>query len=97
MAKDAKLTWHKGKYPHKYTVTVDKQDGSKPKNVSFGNVDYEQYKDSSPLKLYKNKDHGDPKRRDAYRKRHAGIIKKDGTRAIDKKYSPAWFSYHYLW
>jgi hypothetical protein len=41
--------------------------------------------------------HHDKQRRSNYRKRHAGIILKDGTRAIDKKWSPAWFSYHFTW
>ena len=36
-------------------------------------------------------------KRDAYRARHSKILLKDGTRAIDSKYSPAWFSYHLLW
>ena len=37
------------------------------------------------------------KQRDVYRARHAGILKKDGTRAIDDKKSPAFWSYHFLW
>ncbi len=41
--------------------------------------------------------HHDKKRRLSYRKRHAGILLKDGTRAIDKKWSPAWLSYHVTW
>jgi DNA polymerase elongation subunit (family B) len=36
-------------------------------------------------------------KRTAYRARHSRIILKDGTRAIDKKYSPAYLSYHLLW
>lgn len=37
------------------------------------------------------------KQRDAYRARHKGILKKDGTRAIDDKNSAAFWSYHLLW
>ena len=35
--------------------------------------------------------------RDNYRKRHSKILLKDGTRAIDKPYSPAYLSYYLLW
>lgn len=37
------------------------------------------------------------KKRLAYIARHSKIILKNGKRAIDKVYSPAWFSYHILW
>jgi hypothetical protein len=36
-------------------------------------------------------------KRDNYRKRHAAILLKDGSRAIDKPYSPAMLSYFILW
>ncbi len=36
-------------------------------------------------------------RRKNYRTRHAGVLLKDGTRAIDKKWSPAWLSYYVTW
>ena len=39
----------------------------------------------------------DEKKREAYRARHSKIFLKDGTRAIDNKYSPAWFSWKVLW
>jgi hypothetical protein len=71
------------------------------KNVHFGARGYQHYKDQVPKKLgggkWSNKDHLDPKRRKNYRARHAGVINKDGKRAIDVKYSPAWFSYYFLW
>jgi hypothetical protein len=41
--------------------------------------------------------HHDKKRRSNYRKRHAGVLRKDGSRAIDKKWSPAWLSYYVTW
>lgn len=41
--------------------------------------------------------HKDLERRENYRKRHSKILLKDGTRAIDKKFSPAWLSYNVLW
>ena len=41
--------------------------------------------------------HHSKKRRSNYRKRHAGIKRKDGSRAIDKKWSPSWLSYNITW
>lgn len=35
--------------------------------------------------------------RNNYRARHSKILLKDGTRAIDKKYSPAFLSFYLLW
>lgn len=36
-------------------------------------------------------------KRDAFKARHSKVLLKDGSRAIDLKYSPAWFSYYVLW
>lgn len=41
--------------------------------------------------------HHSLKRRKNYRSRHAGILRKDGSRAIDKVWSPAWLSYYVTW
>jgi len=41
--------------------------------------------------------HGDEKKRAAYRARAEGQRLGDGTRAIDRVFSPAWLSYHLLW
>lgn len=42
-------------------------------------------------------DHNDKERRKNFRARMSGIKLKDGTRAIDKKPSPAYLSYYILW
>lgn len=65
---------------HKTTKTL--------KRVPFGDIRYEQYKDKA-LGLYASKDHGDLKRRKAYRTRHAGEDK--------DKYSSGYFAWKYLW
>ncbi len=57
--------WSKGKWPKKYEVTVN------GKRISFGDQRYEQYKDSSPLKLYADKNHNDNERQANYIRRHA--------------------------
>jgi hypothetical protein len=84
----------------KYTAVIP-QRGGKTRRVSFGHRDYQHYKDQVPKRMgggrWAKKDHGDKKRRTNYRKRHAGMKCKDGTACIKKRYSPAWFSYYYLW
>jgi hypothetical protein len=84
------LDWMRGTGNKKYKVTIYFKNGTK-KTIQFGDKRYQQYKDSTPLKLYKTKDHKDKSRRENYRKRH-------GARGYQKKkYSPAWFSWNYLW
>lgn len=84
--------------PGRFKYTAIMKDG---KRVNFGHRDYQQFKDSVPKSmgggLWSNKDHSDPKRRDNYRRRHAGVSTKNGIPAYKVKYSPSWFSYHYLW
>jgi len=41
--------------------------------------------------------HHSKKRRASFRKRMSGIRKKNGSRAIDKRWSPAWASYYVTW
>lgn len=88
--------FERGKYPHKYVAIM--KDGSK---VKFGHQDYEQYKDSVPVNLggglWSHKNHHDADRRKNYRTRHSGVRTKSGQSATVIKYSPSWFSYHYLW
>jgi hypothetical protein len=84
--------------PRNYKYTAIFYDG---RRVNFGHKDYQQYKDSVPKKmgggLYSYKNHNDEKRRKNYRSRHSGIKLKNGKPAYQVKYSPAWFSYYYLW
>lgn len=68
----------------------------KGKLIHFGSNTHEQYKDSTPLKLYSHLDHGDKERRANYRARHEKVMK-DGKPAYLDKESPAYYSYHYLW
>ena len=62
----------------KYVATLP--DG---KNVHFGDSRAQQFRDDTSLKAFKHKDHGDPKRREAYYSRH-------GKEA--PKHSAKWFS-----
>jgi hypothetical protein len=70
--------------------------------IHFGARDYEQYRDSTKLGLYRSKNHGDKKRRSNYFKRHSGTSKK--SEAIHKefrkshgKYNAKILSHKYLW
>jgi hypothetical protein len=56
--------------------------------VHFGDARYQQYRDSTPLRLYAHLDHGDPERRRLYYARH-------GRQA--ELHSAKWFSHKYLW
>lgn len=84
-----KLKWYPGtSLNKKYKVEVY-SDGVKVKTVQFGDKRYEQYKDSTPLKLYQRLNHGDKERRRLYKIRH----EKD--RHV--MYTAGWFSDKYLW
>lgn len=56
-----------------------------------------QFKDITGLGVYSKYDHGDKKRRDAYRARHKAIKLKDGTPAYKNKKSGSYWSWKYLW
>ena len=75
----------------KYDAILENKQTKKKVRVPFGQKGYMHYKDNTGLKIYSNLDHNDPERRKAYRARHgANDYQK-------KKYSPAYFSYFYLW
>lgn len=74
---------------------------SNGKTVQFGDTRYEHYKDITPKSLggglWTHQNHLDKFRRANYRKRHGALVCKNGQQCISIKYSPAWFSYKYLW
>ncbi len=65
--------------------------------IHFGDKNYEQFEDSTPLKLYKNQNHYDPERRKLYLKRAMGIKDKHGNLTYLNKESPNHYSVKYLW
>lgn len=91
-----KIYFVKGTGNYKYTAILP--NGT---HINFGNKNYQHYKDKVPKNLggglWTNLNHLDKERRRNYRLRHSSILTKDGKRAIDVLYSPAWFSYHFLW
>lgn len=88
--------FERGKGQYKYRAVL-----KNGKTVSFGARGYEHFKDSVPKNmgggLYSHLDHKDQKRRNLYRIRHSAVYTSDGKLAHTKKYSPAWFSWHFLW
>lgn len=84
------IKFEKSNTKHKKYDAILKHIGNgKIKRIPFGDKRYEQYKDSTGLDLYSHKDHGDRKRLQSYRMRHAKTAK--------NKFSSSWFSWHFLW
>lgn len=85
-----KLEWSRGSGNKKYKVVITPSPtgSGKKKTIQFGDKRYGQYKDKTPLKLYKSKDTLDKKRRKAYKARHT---------YAKPKYSAGWFALKYLW
>ena len=85
------IRFEKSEAKHKkYSAIIkNKSTGSEIK-INFGDTRYQHYEDTTGLKLYSNLDHDDKERRRSFRARHKVYIKKG-------YYSPAYFSYHFLW
>lgn len=86
----------------KYTAIVINKKTKKIRTIHFGASDYEQYTDSTNLKIYKNKNHKNNKRREAYFSRHSGVKTKQEAlqKEINKsggKYNPKILSHKFLW
>lgn len=69
----------------------------KGKWIHFGDNRYEQFRDSTPLKLYSSLDHLDPIRKKLYLARAKGIRDKEGNLTYLDKNSPNFYAVKYLW
>jgi hypothetical protein len=67
------------------------------KTIHFGSASMEQYKDSTGLGLYSDKDHNDEKRRKSYLARAKGIKNKKGELTWKDPESANYYSVRYLW
>ena len=101
--KERIIKFMKGPSDKKYTARIMHKKTRKIRNIHFGAKGYEQYKDSTPLKLYSSKNHGTKKRRDNYFSRHSGGIK-NKKKALAKEirkskgiYNAKILSHKYLW
>jgi hypothetical protein len=86
----------------KYTAIVKNISTGKERKISYGAIGFSQFKDSTPLKLYSSKDHGDEKRRQNYFSRHSGVKnKKEAIKKEIKKskgfYNAKILSHKFLW
>lgn len=86
----------------KYCAIVQDKRTKKTRKIHFGALGYEQYKDSTKLKLYSKGDHGDSRRRENYFSRHSGVKTKEKALEIEKrksngKYNAKILSHVYLW
>ena len=86
----------------KYMVVVEDRSTKKRRTIHFGGLGYPQYKDRTPLKLYKKLNHMTRKRMKNYFKRHSGTGNR--SEAISKEisksngyYTPKILSHIYLW
>ncbi len=81
--KDKIIKFERGSYPKKYKVYLNSG-----QIIQFGDQRYQQYKDSTPLKLYSHLDHLDKERKELYYRRFG---------KESKPYTAKWFSHRYLW
>ena len=86
----------------KYKVIVENKKTKRQRTIHFGGLGYEQYKDSTPLKLYSSVNHNTKKRRDNYFNRHSGVKNKKAAtiKEINKSgniYNAKILSHIYLW
>lgn len=86
----------------KYTAIIKNKKTKKIRKIHFGDKNYPQYKDRTPLKLYAHKNHNTRKRMQNYYKRHSKISNRTKAINIEKKknkyyYTPKILSHIYLW
>lgn len=65
--------------------------------LDFGQLGYEHYKDSTPVKLFSYLNHNDKERRRLYLARASHIANKEGKYTSNDPLSPNYWSIKYLW
>ena len=86
----------------KYVAYIQNRKTKKVRLLNFGDNRYQQYKDTTPLKLYRSLNHGSRKRMRNYFNRHSGTPFRAKAIAREKKnsknlYTPKLLSHIYLW
>lgn len=96
----------------KYQVEVRNKTTGETRSIHFGGRGYQQFKDSTPVKHYRAWDHGDPRRRRLYFRRHSGTPfkgealkkeKEESARENEQKNGKGWvytakiLSHMFLW
>lgn len=96
------IKFSKGPFPKKYTAYVKNKKTKKIRKLHFGDKRYQQYKDRTPLKLYKSKNHNTRKRMQNYYSRHSGTKNRRKAIKLEKRKSNGFYnakilSHIYLW
>ena len=100
--KEIIIKFVKGPSKKKYTAILQNKSSKKIRKLHFGANGYAQYRDSTPLGLYTNRNHSDIKRMRRYYQRHSGTdkrlvaIRKEKQKS-DFYYTPKILSHLYLW
>lgn len=100
--KEKILKFEKGTGIKKYTAYVQNKETKKIRKISFGQKNYQQYKDRTPLKLYSKYNHNTLKRMQNYYMRHSGIKNRNEAIKYEKiknnlYYNAKILSHIYLW
>jgi len=100
--KEIIIKFERGPFPKKYTAHIENKKTKKKRKLHFGDRRYQQYKDRTPLKLYKNKNHYTRKRMHNYYSRHSGTKNRKDAIVKEKRkskgyYTPKILSHIYLW
>ena len=96
LKKDYKFVrFERSKNPKKkYDAILMNKRTKREKRMSFGSRNMQQYRDSTPLKLYSSKNHLDKKRRKAFLDRFAGTRAKQDW---SKEWTSLYFATRFLW
>jgi len=86
----------------KYRAFVRDLKTGKERHIDFGDNRYQQYKDRTPLKLYRSNNHGNPRRMRNYFNRHSGTPNRGRAIELERKkskgkYNAKILSHEYLW
>ena len=100
--KERIVKFEPGPRDKKYTATIMNKNTKEIRKLHFGHKDYPQFRDSTPLKLYANRNHGEIRRMRNYFNRHSGTRKRGEAILKEKKasngfYTPKLLSHISLW
>tara|TARA_B100000035_G_scaffold307153_1_gene310058 strand:- start:480 stop:785 length:306 start_codon:yes stop_codon:yes gene_type:complete len=100
--KEKIIKFVKGPNNKKYTAFIKDKKTKKIRKIHFGDKNYPQYKDRTPLKLYAYKNHNTRKRMQNYYMRHSKTRKRQEAINYEKRKSNYYYnakilSHVYLW
>ena len=93
--KEKILKFEKGPGIKKYTAYVKNKETKEIRKINFGQKNYQQYKDRTPLKLYSKDDHNTLKRMQNYYMRHSGTKNRKEAIKLEKIKSKGYYNAKY--